>query len=457
MSHREHVEESLDAIRRSKLNAFITVDYEGARRQAEEADAGELDGRLAGIPIAIKDAISTKGLRTTCASKMLEDYVPPYDAFVVKKLREEGAVIIGKTNMDEFSMGTSTETSFFGPCKNPWDLERVPGGSSGGSAAAVAAREADLALGSDTGGSIRCPASFCGVVGLKPTYGRVSRSGLVSYGNSMEQIGPIARTVEACAVLFEVIAGYDPWDSTSRDVPVPHYVARLTDEIAGLEVGVPQDFFGEGVDPVVENATWEAIAVLESLGVHAKETSMPNLKYALSAYYVQAMSEASSNLARYSGIIYGHRVQKDHDWHTTFSENRASGFGKDVKRRLLLGTYALSAGYYDKYYLKAREARALISRDFQRVFKQFDALIAPTMPYVAFKIGEKIEDPLSLYKVDINTVPINLANVPSLSVPCGRKGRLPIGMQIIGDQFNEQLLFNIAFQFEQNTNNTCAL
>ena len=457
MSHREHVEELLDAIRRSKLNAFITVDYEGARQQAEGADAGELDGRLAGIPIAIKDAISTKGLRTTCASKMLEHYVPPYDAFVVKKLREEGAVIIGKTNMDEFSMGTSTETSFFGPCKNPWDLERVPGGSSGGSAAAVAAKETDLALGSDTGGSIRCPASFCGVVGLKPTYGRVSRNGLVLYGNSMEQIGPIARTVEACAALFEVIAGYDPWDSTSRDAPVPHYVAKLADEIAGLEVGVPRDFFGEGVDPVVENATWEAIAVLESLGVHAKETSMPNLKYALSAYYIQAMSEASSNLARYSGIIYGHRVQKDHDWHTTFSENRASGFGKEVKRRILLGTYALSAGYHDKYYLKARKARALISRDFQRVFKQFDALIAPTMPYAAFKIGEKIEDPLSLYKVDINTVPINLANVPSLSVPCGRKGRLPIGMQIIGDQFNEQLLFNIAFQFEQNTNNKHAV
>jgi len=453
MSHREHVEELLDAIGRSKLNAFITVDYEGARQQAEEADAGELDGRLAGIPIAIKDAISTKGLRTTCASKMLEHYVPPYDAFVVKKLREEGAVIIGKTNMDEFSMGTSTETSFFGPCKNPWDLERVPGGSSGGSAAAVAAHEADLALGSDTGGSIRCPASFCGVVGLKPTYGRVSRNGLVSYGNSMEQIGPIARTVKACAALFAVIAGYDPWDSTCRNVPVPHYGARLADEITGLEVGVPQDFFGEGVDPAVENATWEAIAVLESLGVHAKETSMPNLKYALSAYYIQAMSEASSNLARYSGIIYGHRVKKDHDWHTTFSENRASGFGKEVKRRILLGTYALSAGYYDKYYLKARKARALISRDFQRVFKQFDALIAPTMPYAAFKIGEKIEDPLSLYKVDINTVPINLANVPSLSVPCGRKGRLPIGMQIIGDQFNEQLLFNIAFQFEQSTNN----
>ena len=457
MSHREHVEELLDAIERSKLNAFITVDYEGARQQAEEADAGELDGRLAGVPVAIKDAISTKGLRTTCASKMLEHYVPPYDAFVVKKLREEGAVIIGKTNMDEFSMGTSTETSFFGPCKNPWDLERVPGGSSGGSAAAVAAHEADLALGSDTGGSIRCPASFCGVVGLKPTYGRVSRNGLVSYGNSMEQIGPSARTVKACAALFEVIAGYDPWDSTCRNVPVPHYGARLADEITGLEVGVPQDFFGEGVDPVVENATWEAIAVLESLGVHAKETSMPNLKYALSAYYIQAMSEASSNLARYSGIIYGDRVQKDHDWHTTFSENRASGFGKEVKRRILLGTYALSAGYYDKYYLKARKARVLISQDFRRVFKQFDALIAPTMPYTAFKIGEKNEDPLSLYKVDINTVPINLANVPSLSVPCGRKGRLPIGMQIIGDQFNEQLLFNIAFQFEQSTNNRHAV
>ena len=451
MSHREHIEETLDAIERSDLNAFITVDYEGARRQATEVDAGERDGRLAGIPVGIKDAISTKGLRTTCASKMLEYYVPPYDAFVIQRLREEGAVLIGKTNMDEFSMGASTETSFFGPCKNPWDLNCVPGGSSGGSAASVAAHEADLALGSDTGGSIRCPASFCGVVGLKPTYGRVSRNGLVSYGNSMEQIGPIARTVKACAVLFEIIAGHDPADSTSLDIPVPRCASSLADDITGLNIGVPLDFFGEGVDTAVENATRDGIDVLEDLGACVSEISMPSLKYALSAYYIQAMSEASSNLARYCGIIYGHRVKRDHDWHRTFSENRASGFGKEVKRRVLLGTYALSAGYYDKYYLKALKARTLISADFQKAFRQYDALIAPTMPYVAFKIGEKIEDPLSLYKVDINTVPVNLANLPSLSVPCGRKGRLPIGMQIIGDRLKEALLFNIAWQFERNT------
>ncbi len=451
MSPRERIEKMLDAIESSDLNAFITVDYEGARRQATEADSGEVDGRLAGVPVGIKDAISTKGLRTTCASKMLEHYVPPYDAFVIRKLREEGAVLIGKTNMDEFSMGASTETSFFGPCKNPWDLNCVPGGSSGGSAASVAANEADLALGSDTGGSIRCPASFCGVVGLKPTYGRVSRSGLVSYGNSMEQIGPIARTVKECAALFEIIAGHDPSDSTSLDIPVPRCVSSLSNDITGMKIGIPLDFFGEGVDPAVENATRDAIDVLEDLGARVVETSMPSLKYALSAYYIQAMSEASSNLARYCGIIYGHRVQKDHEWHRTFSENRASGFGKEVKRRVLLGTYALSAGYYDKYYLKALKARTLISADFHKAFQQYDALIAPTMPYVAFKIGEKIEDPLSLYKVDINTVPVNLANLPSLSIPCGRKGRLPIGMQIIGDRLKEALLFNIGWQFERNT------
>ena len=451
MSHEEHVEEVLDAIEQSDLNAFITVDREGARRQAAQADNGEVDGRLSGVVVGIKDAISTKGLRTTCASKMLENYVPSWDAFVVERLREEGAVIVGKTNMDEFSMGASTETSFFGPCKNPWDPSRVPGGSSGGSAAAVAASEADLALGSDTGGSIRCPASFCGVVGLKPTFGRVSRSGLISYGNSMEQIGPIARTVKSCAVLFEVIAGHDPSDSTSRNVPVQSCVSSLSNEIDGLKVGMPLEFFGEGVDPAVENATREAADALQGLGVNVTETSMPNLKYALPAYYILAMSEASSNLARYCGIIYGYRVQKDHDWQRTFSENRAAGFGNEVKRRVLLGTYALSAGYYDKYYRKALAARAIISQDFHRAFKKYDALIAPTMPHVAFKIGEKIKDPLSLYKVDINTVPINLANLPSLSIPCGRKGQLPIGMQIIGDRLDEALLFNIAFHFERNT------
>jgi len=451
MSHLERVEEVLNTIRRSNLNAYITVDRSEARKQAEKTDAGQLDGRLAGVPVAIKDAISTKGLRTTCASKMLERYVPPYDAFVISKLKQEGAVIIGKTNMDEFSMGTSTETSYFGPSRNPWDIERVPGGSSGGSAAAVAAHEADLALGSDTGGSIRCPASFCGVVGLKPTYGRVSRSGLVSYGNSLEQIGPLARTVRGCALLFEIIAGHDPGDSTSVNVAVPDCTASLENEISGLKVGIPLDFFGEGVDPEVQTATWNAIQTLEDLGVSAEEMSLPNLQYALAAYYVQAMSEASSNLARYCGIIYGHRIQRDRDWHTTFSENRAIGFGKEVKRRILLGTYALSAGYYDKYYIKALKARELIRRDFKRAFKQYDALVAPTMPHTAFKIGEKIEDPLALYKVDINTVPINIANVPSLSIPCGRKGKLPIGMQIIGDMWAESRIFNIAFQFELNT------
>jgi len=451
VSHLERVEEALNAIRRSNLNAYITVDYSEARKQAEKADAGQLDGRLAGVPVAIKDAISTKGLRTTCASKTLERYVPPYDAFVISKLKQEGAVIIGKTNMDEFSMGTSTETSYFGPSRNPWDIERVPGGSSGGSAAAVTAYEADLALGSDTGGSIRCPASFCGVVGLKPTYGRVSRSGLVSYGNSLEQIGPLARTVRECALLFEVIAGHDPGDSTSVAVPVPDCTASLENEISGLKVGIPLDFFGEGVDPEVQTATWNAIQTLEDLGVSSEEISLPNLQYALSAYYVQAMSEASSNLARYCGIIYGHRIQKDHDWHTTFSENRSIGFGNEVKRRILLGTYALSAGYYDKYYIKALKARELIRRDFKRAFERCDALIAPTMPHTAFKIGEKIEDPLALYKVDINTVPINIANIPSLSIPCGWKGKLPIGMQIIGDMWAESTIFNIGFQFELNT------
>jgi aspartyl-tRNA(Asn)/glutamyl-tRNA(Gln) amidotransferase subunit A len=451
MSHRERIERALETIERSDLNAFITVDHEGARRQAAEADAGNIDGKLAGMTVAIKDAISTKGLRTTCASKMLEHYVPPYDAFVIRRLRAEGAVLIGKTNMDEFSMGASTETSFFGPCKNPWDINRVPGGSSGGSAASVAAYEADLALGSDTGGSIRCPASFCGVVGLKPTYGRVSRSGLISYGNSLEQIGPIARTVKGCATLFEVIAGHDPADSTSLNQPTPRYSKSLSKDITGLKIGVPIDFFGEGVDPTVENATRDAIDVLVDLGAEALEVSMPSLQYALSAYYVLAMSEASSNLARYCGIVYGHRVQKDHDWHRTFSENRAFGFGKEVKRRVLLGTYALSAGYYDKYYLKALKARTLIRADFQRAFQQHDVLIAPTMPHIAFKLGEKIEDPLALYKVDINTVPVNLANVPALSIPCGEKERLPIGMQIIGDRLKETLLFNVAWQFEHNT------
>ncbi|MGZ4901279.1 MAG: Asp-tRNA(Asn)/Glu-tRNA(Gln) amidotransferase subunit GatA [Halobacteriota archaeon] len=450
MSHQEHLENVLESIRLSTLNAYITVDEQGARQQAEQVDAGERDGRLAGVPIAVKDAISTKGLRTTCASRMLEHYVPPFDALVVKRLKEEGAVIVGKTNMDEFSMGTSTETSYFGPTRNPFDANRVPGGSSGGSAAAVAAREADLALGSDTGGSIRCPASFCGVVGLKPTYGRVSRFGLVSYGNSLEQIGPIARTVSECALLFEVIAGHDPWDSTSANLQVPKCVSALDNDLLGTKIGVPEELFGEGVDPAVEATVWKAVRTLDELGGHVEAMNLASLKRALSAYYVLAMSEASSNLARFSGIVYGYRAETDQDWHTTFSEDRAIGFGKEVKRRILLGTYALSAGYYDKYYSKALEARALVQQDFVKAFKTYDVLIAPTMPHTAFRIGEKIDDPLALYQVDINTVPVNLANVPALSLPCGRDGKLPIGAQIIGDKFSEAKLFNIAYQLEQN-------
>ncbi len=450
MSHRERLEDVLETIRRSKLNAYITVNHERAREQAEQADAGERDGRLAGIPVAVKDAISTRGLRTTCASRMLEHYVPPFDAFVIRKLKEEGAIIVGKTNMDEFSMGTSTETSYFGPTKNPSNLHYVPGGSSGGSAAAVAAHEADLALGSDTGGSIRCPASFCGVVGLKPTYGRVSRSGLVAYGNSLEQIGPIARTVSECALLFEVIAGYDACDSTSSDLPVPQCTSALDVHISGTKIGVPKELFGEGVDHAVEAAVWKAIDTLLDLGASADIMSLASLKHALPAYYVLAMSEASSNLARYSGVIYGYRADHDLDWHTTFSEDRVIGFGKEVKRRILLGTYALSAGYYDKYYRKALGARALVQKDFAHAFRTYDVLIAPTMPHTAFKLGEKIEDPLALYQVDVNTVPVNLANIPALSLPCGKKGELPIGVQIIGDNFNEPKLFNVAYQLERH-------
>ncbi len=448
-SSEEIVAEYLEQVESSKLNAFITVAKESALSHAREIDSEGSDGPLAGIPIAIKDNISTKGILTTCASKILTGYIPPYDAHVIERLKEAGAVIIGKTNMDEFAMGTSTETSFYGPTKNPWDTDRVPGGSSGGSAAAVAGGEAPLALGSDTGGSVRCPASFCGIVGLKPTYGIISRYGLIAYANSLEQIGPFATNVRDVAALFDVVAGYDARDSTSVNREV-NYSSALSNDVSGLKIGVPEEYFGEGTDEKVEKSVRDAIQKLEDLGANRTEVRMPHTKYALAAYYIIAMSEASSNLARFDGMRYGLRTE-DSDWHTTFSQVRAAGFGDEVKRRIILGTYALSAGYHDKYYLKALKVRTLIKQDFEQAFKNVDVLIAPTMPYPAFRLGEKIGDPLSLYLADVDTVPINLAGVPSISVPCGFSEGMPFGMQIIGKHFDEATILRTAYTFEENT------
>ena len=448
-SAEEVVSQCIDRIEASKFNTFITV----AKESALEA-AGKMEGHtgpLAGVPIAIKDNISTSGIQTTCASRILGGYIPPYDAHVIERLKEAGAVIVGKVNMDEFAMGTSTETSHYGPTLNPWNTETVPGGSSGGSAATIAAGEVPLALGSDTGGSVRCPASFCGVVGLKPTYGVISRYGLISYANSLEQVGPLASNVADMTLLFNVIAGHDQRDSTS--VPgEKDYTKALVDDVKGLTIGVPKEYFGDGLDQAVEKSVWDSVHRLEDLGASWQEVEMPHTKYALAAYYVIAMSEASSNLARFDGMRYGLRLEKDHDWHTTYSEIRAQGFGEEVKRRILLGTYALSAGYMDKYYLKALKVRTLIKQDFERALKSTDVLIAPTMPTPAFKLGEKISDPLTLYMADVNTVPVNLSGVPSVSLPCGFSNGLPIGLQIMGKHFDEKTIIRTAYTFEQNTN-----
>ncbi|OPY54049.1 MAG: Amidase [Methanosaeta sp. PtaU1.Bin055] len=439
-------------IKRSRLNAYNVLSEDLALERARDFDRSPWSGLMAGVPIAIKSCISTRGIETNCSSRILSGYTPPYDAHVIEQLKEEGAIIVGKTNMDEFAMGTSTETSYFGPTRNPWDLDRVPGGSSGGSAAAVAAGEAPCALGSDTGGSIRCPASFCGIVGLKPTYGLVSRYGLVSYANSLEQIGPLALTVEDAALVLDVIAGHDPRDSTSADTP-GGYLSALDRGVDGLTLGVPEEYFGEGVNPKVERSVWDAISKLEELGASWKEVSLPHTKYALAAYYIIAMSEASSNLARFDGLRYGLRLGADQDWHTTFSDIRAAGFGPEVKRRVLLGTYALSAGYYGRYYLKALKVRTLIKEDFERALSVggADLLVTPTMPFPAFKIGERIEDPLSLYMADVFTVPINLAGVPAISVPCGFADGLPIGLQIIGRHFDEVSVLRAAKAYEDAT------
>jgi aspartyl-tRNA(Asn)/glutamyl-tRNA(Gln) amidotransferase subunit A len=439
-----------------KIRAFVTFTREGALRKAREIDKkvrrGEKLGCLAGVAVAVKDNICTKGVRTTCSSRMLEDYVPPYEATVVEKLKSEDAAIIGKTNMDEFAMGSTTETSHFGVTHNPWNPRKVPGGSSGGSAAAVIAEEATLALGSDTGGSIRCPASYCSTVGLKPTYGLVSRYGLISYANSLEQIGPLAKSVPDCALLLSAIQGHDALDSTSADMPLKDYVSSLKDNVKGLRIGLPQEFFGEGVEDHVKKTVWKAVHKLESLGAVCEEISLPSMSYALAAYYIVAMSEASSNLARYDGLRYGYRSERDDgDWSSVYAKDRRAGFGTEVRRRVILGTYALSAGYYDQYYLKALKVRTVIRRDFEKALKKSDVLVGPTMPLLPFDIGEKIDDPLTLYMCDVLTVPANLTGYPAISIPCGFIDELPVGLQIIGKPFDESIIFRTAYAFEQNT------
>ncbi|MBU5341482.1 Asp-tRNA(Asn)/Glu-tRNA(Gln) amidotransferase subunit GatA [Caldifermentibacillus hisashii] len=438
-----------------KVQAFLTLDEENARNKAKQLDeklaGGDSTGILFGMPIGIKDNIVTKGVRTTCASKILENFDPIYDATVMQKLHNAETVMIGKLNMDEFAMGGSTETSHYQRTFNPWNLDYVPGGSSGGSAAAVAAGEVPFTLGSDTGGSIRQPAAYCGVVGLKPTYGRVSRFGLVAFASSLDQIGPITRNVEDNAYLLQAISGVDPYDSTSANLPVPNYVEQLTGDVKGLRIAVPKEYLGEGVQASVRNAILEALKVLEKLGATWEEVSLPHSKYGVATYYLLASSEASSNLARFDGIRYGYRAQGAENLIDLYKKTRSEGFGDEVKRRIMLGTFALSSGYYDAYYKKAQQVRTLIKQDFDKVFEKYDVIVGPTAPTPAFKIGAQIDDPLTMYANDLLTIPVNLAGVPGISVPCGFDNGLPIGLQIIGKHFDEATVYRVAHAFEQAT------
>lgn len=435
-----------------QIQAFLTLTQEAALAQAKLADdklaRGETLPPLAGIPGTLKDNICTQGVKTSCASKILANFVPPYNATVVDKLSNQGAVIVGKSNMDEFAMGSSTENSAYQTTRNPWNTETVPGGSSGGSAAAVAAGEAIWALGSDTGGSIRQPAAYCGVVGLKPTYGRVSRYGLVAYASSLDQIGPITRDVTDSALVMNAIAGYDKYDSTSINAEVPDFTRALTQDIKGLKIGIPKEYFGAGLNAEVRKAIEAAVAKLSALGAQVIGVSMPNTEYALSAYYLIATAEASSNLARYDGVSYGHRGEGN-DIVAMYKRSRTEGFGEEVRRRIMLGTYALSSGYYDAYYLKALKVRTLVKQDFDRAFEQVDVLVTPTAPTQAFRVGEKVNDPLAMYLEDVCTVPINLAGVPAISLPCGFAGGLPIGVQIIGKPLDEVTVLRAAYALEQ--------
>ena len=439
-----------------KLNSYITVLSDEALRSAKEAEklisSGTYHGPLHGVPISLKDIFVMKGVRTTCGSKILENFVSPYDATVTKKLKRAGTVIVGKNNMDEFAMGSSTENSYFGPTKNPWDLERVPGGSSGGSAASVSASLSFASVGTDTGGSIRQPASLCGIVGLKPTYGRVSRFGMMAFASSLDQAGPLTKTVEDTALMLNAIAGGDLRDSTSVHVPVSDYTKHLNGEIKGVRIGVPKEYFIKGIDVEIEESVKKAVALVEDLGGVVEEISLPHTKFAVSSYYLLAPSEASSNLARYDGVRYGFRVPDAKSLKDVYFRSRAQGFGTEVKRRIMIGTYALSAGYYDAYYLKAQRVRTLIKRDFEEAFKKVDVIMTPTSPEPAFKIGEKTDDPLKMYLSDIFTIPCNLAGLPGISIPCGFTSvGLPIGLQILGKPFDEETPLRVAHAYEQHT------
>jgi len=440
-----------------RVHAYITLMRESALEEAGKADerirAGELQP-LTGIPLALKDIYCTQGFRTTCGSRILETFVPPYDATVVVKLREAGAVFTGKANMDEFAMGSSTETSYYGVTRNPWDLERIPGGSSGGSAAAVAADECIAALGSDTGGSIRQPAALCGVVGMKPTYGRVSRFGLIAFASSLDQIGPFTKDVEDCAILLNTIAGHDPRESTSVPVEVPDYRAFLNRGVEGWTVGIPKEYFIEGIDPEVRAAVEQAIKTVEGMGAKCREISLPHTEFCVAVYYIIAPAEASSNLARYDGVKYGFRASECRDLLDMYKKTRSAGFGAEVKRRIMLGTYSLSSGYYDAYFKKASQVRSLIKGDFETALQSCDVILTPTTPTPAFKIGEKTDDPMQMYLSDIFTISANLAGIPGISVPCGySQGGLPIGVQFLAGHFEEGKLIQIASAYEKSAQN----
>lgn len=456
VSVKEAVEASFSRIRESEetVHAFITLEEEKALKNAEEIqariDAGVLSGPLAGVPMAVKDNICTEGMKTTCGSRILYNFVPAYSAQAVTNLKKAGAVIVGKTNMDEFAMGSTTETSWFGPTANPWNKKHVPGGSSGGSCAAVASGEVFYALGSDTGGSIRQPSSFCGVTGIKPTYGTVSRYGLIAYGSSLDQIGPVAKDVTDCAAILEVIASYDKKDSTSVKREDYDFTSALVDDVKGMRIGIPRDYFGEGLDPEVKEAILAAAKVLEEKGAIVEEFDLSLVEYAIPAYYVIACAEASSNLARFDGVKYGYRAKDYEGLHNMYKKTRSEGFGAEVKRRIMLGSFVLSSGYYDAYYLKALRTKALIKKAFDKAFEKYDVILGPAAPNTAPKIGDSLSDPLKMYLGDIYTISVNLAGLPGMSVPCGRDAKgLPIGLQLIGDCFKEKNIIRAAYAYEQ--------
>ena len=454
VSSRELTQAILDRVQQvePRLKAFVTVTGDIALQQAGKADEAIARGGvspLAGVPMQVKDNMCIRGIPTTCSSKMLESFIPPYNATVVDKLRAGAAVVMGKGNMDEFAMGSSTENSAFFPTRNPWDLDRVPGGSSGGPAAAVAAGECIYALGSDTGGSIRQPAALCGIVGMKPTYGVVSRYGLVAFASSLDQIGPLTRDVTDCALVLSAIAGHDPRDSTSIPEGPRDYTKALTGDIRGMKIGVPREYYGEGIDPEVADTLRKALETLEGLGASVEETSLPLTRYALAVYYILAPSEASANLARYDGVKYGFSFQEAGSMWEAMEKTKQHGFGPEVKRRIMLGTYALSAGYYDAYYLKAQKVRTLISREFQEVFQRYDVLITPTSPTVAFELGAKVDDPVQMYLSDVCTIPVNIAGIPAMSLPAGLVDGLPVGMQIMSRPLGEDSILRVAYAYEQ--------